>query len=276
MIHVLTLTWNGIDKLKKLAPTLEAASVNLRHNVRWYVRDNGSEDGTKEWLKETYSSEIATSLNKDCVFSFKLLDAKHNRDNFAQGVNSLFDMANPKPDDFILLLNNDVTFGDKTSLANMLDLMKKPEIAVVGARLLYGGTNKLQHAGVIFGPRYGNMPYHYRHQEESDEHAEKNRYFQAVTAACCLVKAKEFMPLDTKFNWAFEDIDLFLRIGQKKRIAYCGKTKIFHEESSSLKKNPVNRLFLKSNVSRFKEKWFGKYTLDHERYLKRLNHMLIK
>lgn len=278
MIHVLTLTWNGLDKLKRLAPTLESACEDLGHDVRWYVRDNGSKDGTQQWLEERYPKGVRVTLSKNCAhcFGLRTMFVDHNRDNFAQGVNSLSEMANPQSGDFVMLLNNDMVFGDKTSIVNMLKLMQESHVGIVGARLLYSGTNKLQHAGVIFGPKYGNMPFHYRWKEESDKQAEKNRYFQAVTAACCLIRATDLVKMDEKFVWAFEDIDMCLRIGKKKRIAYCGQTKIFHDESASLKKNPVNNLFLNQNVARFKDKWMGKYTLDHERYLKRTNHMLIK
>ena len=153
-------------------------------------------------------------------------------------------------------------------------------IGIVGAKLLYKGTNKLQHAGVIFGPRYGNMPYHFRHREESSLESNKNRFFQAVTAACCMVSLEVFAEIgdmDEKFSWAFDDIDYCLRAGQKGHmIAYCGETNIFHEESATLKKNPVNKLFLSKNVKHFKEKWFGKYELDHEKYLSNLKYNLIK
>jgi len=140
----------------------------------------------------------------------------------------------------------------------------------VGARLLYSGTDKLQHAGVIFGPRYGKMPYHFRRGEKSDSNAKKNRYFQAVTAAVCLINPVSFRRvggMDCNLRWAFEDVDLNLKIGQQEKIAYCGETKIYHEESASLAKNPVNKLFLNHNVTYFKNKWFGKYDLDHEKYL---------
>ena len=46
-----------------------------------------------------------------------------------------------------------------------------------------------------------------------------------------------------------------------------GGTKIFHEESASLKKNPVNKMFMSPNVKHFKSKWTGKYELDHDKYL---------
>jgi len=272
MIHILTLTWNGLDKLKALHPGLVKNVVALGQPVKWYIRDNGSKDGTVEWL-ESY---------KDNWLDMEPLLIDHNRANFAQGVNSLANLAKEchdiGPDDLFLFLNNDIVFSDSASLYDMTELIQG-DFSMVGARLLYNDTTKLQHAGVIFGPKYGNMPYHYRHGEESDKHSEADRQFQAVTAACSLVRAEDFFEaggMDEGFHWAFEDIDLCLKIGELgKKIAYCGSTEIFHEESATLKKNPVNKMFLTPNVKRFKDKWFGKYDLDHEKYLKNKSHMLI-
>ena len=206
MIHVLTLTWNGLDKLQRLRPGLISNLEKTGVPFKWYIRDNGSKDGTVEEISKW---DHVAVLAKD-----------HNRDNFAQGVNSLAEIACKKDNlenDILLLMNNDVEFPEEQALSKMLALMKK-DVGIVGCRLLYNGTDKLQHAGVIFSPRYGNMPYHYRHQEGSDVAAEKNRYFQAVTAAVCMVNAKDFMQIggmDEKFHWAFEDIDMCLRIKQQ-------------------------------------------------------------
>lgn len=265
MIHVLTLTWNKKSFLEKLRPGLITNLKNTKQDYIWHIRSNGCKDDSRE-LIESWSE--VKPLIKD-----------HNRDNFAQGMNSLFEQANPADSDYILLLNNDVEFLDETSLSSMLDLFSVPEIAIVGARLLYPGTKKGQHFGVAFSPRYNNMPYHFKHGQESNIDLEKNRYFQAVTAACCLVQALDFKKVNG-FNenlfWAFEDIDFNLKVGQlSKKIAYCGKTNIQHGESQSLKINPVNKLFLDNNVKIFKNNWAGKYLIDYETYEKNPNHLLI-
>lgn len=260
-LHVLTLNWNGLKDLKELYPGLKEAMEKF-DDAEWYVRDNGSRDGSVEWLKE----------NK-----ITLLEAGHNRDNFSQGTNSLFELAKPSPYDYVLLLNNDICIKDSNSIKNMYDLGLKVKANVVGARLLYKNTNTLQHAGVIFSKRYNLLPFHFRPNEESDDNAKKNRWFQAVTAACCLVSAsayREIGGLDQNYSWAFEDIDMCLTIG-KGKVAYCGDVEIYHEESASLKKNPVNRMFVDKNVLRFRQKWNGKYQIDHDLYLKDKNHNVI-
>lgn len=271
-LHILTLTWNKIDYLEKLRPGLarNLSIVTMKDGVlkdgwyypEWYIRDNGSKDNTVETVNGwQYLSNV--------LLPTTIFPIGHNRDNFSQGVNYLFEKANPKDDDLILLLNNDIEFGDDTSLLNMVNLMT-PDVGIVGARLLYPNSNKLQHAGVIFSERYGNMPWHYRRGEESDLNACKNRYFQAVTAACCLVRASDFRKVggfDERYFWAFDDINFSLMIGKNKKIAYCGSTNIYHFESASLNKNPVNTMYLNSNVKLFKDTWFGKYEIDHNKYI---------
>lgn len=266
-VHALTLNWNGEDKLEKLrdglCENLSAFYMRDGDIAEWHIRDNGSKDNSVKNIRNW-------SCKSDHNVKTVLHQVGHNRDNFAQGMNYLFDQANPADDDLVFFINNDLEFGDSHSLLKMWQLMKKTGAGVVGARLLYTNSDKLAHAGVIFGPRYGNMPFHYRWGEKSDIAAEKNRYFQAVTAACCLVNPTSFRKIngfDENFKWAFDDIDLNLRIGKTEKIVYCGGVKIYHEESASLKKNPVNKLFLNHNVKYFKEKWFGKYELDHEKYL---------
>jgi len=253
-IHALTLTWNGLGKLERLRPTLAGVMADCPWS--WHVRDNGSTDGTVDALKDW--PEVST-----------LLPHPHNRGTYAEGVNRLADAANPAPDDVFLLLNNDIRFLDQHSIRKMEALIK-PGVGAVGARLMFPDST-LQHAGVIFGPRYNNLPFHFRPREKVDAQARQNREFQAVSAAVMMVPCLTFAGvggLDEGFRWAFEDIDLCLRIGATgKKIVYCGETEIEHEESATLKKNPVNKLFVNQNVRLFREKWEGKYQQDHEAYL---------
>ena len=262
MLNIFTLTWNGCARLNKLKESLIPALENIEYT--WFIKDNNSDDNTFE-VASKWGDKI------------KIVKYKDNLQNFAEGMNYLFKMASPNDNDDILLLNNDIVFGDIISLQKMLELLKKDNVGVVGARLLYTGTNKLQHAGVIF-PHFG-LPIHYRLGDTSDGNALKNRIFQVVTGAVILLKAKDYKNICTTNKsgisgmcdglvWCFDDIDACLSIGNntKKKIVYCGGTTIFHEESASLKENPVNKLFMKHNVNYFRNKWSGRYTLDLEKY----------
>jgi GT2 family glycosyltransferase len=272
---ILTLNWCGKEKLEKLAPTLLASLENIGCSWSWLVKDNASGDRSMEYLN---------SLNNPNI---EVFDYPNNQQNFSEGCNYLFNIASPSDNDYIMLLNNDIIFNDTTSIKNMLSIIQKDNsVGMVGARLLYTGTNKLQHAGVIFVPEW-RTPDNYRHGELSDKDAELNRTFQAVTGAVCITKAEYYRNIcktnKSKINglsesliWCFDDIDAAMEIkyNMQKKIVYCGSTNIFHEESASLKKNPVNKLFLNHNLKYFFQKWTGRYDIDRKAYTENPKHNL--
>lgn len=274
MLYIFTLTWNACDKLNKLKESLLPSLQNVDYN--WLIKDNDSKDDTIS-VASQWDSKI------------KIIPYKNNLQNFSAGMNYLFREAAPEDNDLVLLLNNDVIFNDTNSIKNMINLINRDEnIGVVGSRLLYTNTNKLQHAGVVFDKKY-HMPFHYRLNEKMDEASEKNRMFQVVTGAVLLTKAKYFKNvcstnasgingMDENYHWAFDDVDLCLSINynMKKKIIYCGKTNIFHEESATLKKNPANRLFLPHNTGYLKQKWEKRYILDRDMYVKDSKYNLYK
>jgi len=109
-LHVLTLTWNGLPLIQRLAPGLFHNLKYLDIDFQWYVRSNGCKDETVAYL-ESLGDKVSI-LKKD-----------HNRDNFSQGVNSLFNMAkvNAKEDDLLLLLNNDIFFRNYSMMNKFFD-----------------------------------------------------------------------------------------------------------------------------------------------------------
>jgi len=266
-LHILTLSWFGKEKLEKLYPTLVSSLTDI--NYKWYIKENGSNDG---------SIEMINSWNNSNVIG---INYPHNRDSFSFGSNFLFKEASPENEDLILLLNNDIIFNDKLSLKKMVGLINKDnEIGVVGAKLLFP-DNLLAHAGVVFPKFAKGLPTHYRSKEKDDKNSSKDREFQAVTGAVFLTKAKYYSEisydqksdmkgLDHALRWAFDDIDACFSIkhNMNKKIIYCGGTNISHEESITLKKNPVNRLFLNHNMAHFRMKWMNKVIIDQELYKK--------
>lgn len=273
MLHLLTLTWNACDKLTKLKESLIPALDGIDYD--WIIKDNASKDDTVA-VASTWGDKV------------KVIPYKNNLQNFSAGMNYCFNEAAPKDNDLVMLLNNDIIFNDKTSIKKMMDIMKNDDsVGAVGGRLLYTGTNKLQHGGVVFNNNH-KMPIHFRSGQESDADAERNRIFQVVTGAVLITKAEYFRNtcvnkngikgMDEEYHWAFDDVDLCLSImyNMKKKIIYCGETNIFHEESASLKKNPTNKLFLPHNVTHLKNKWYGKYILDQNNYLQDSRHNLYR
>lgn len=264
-LHILTLNWNGLDKLKELIPSTLKSITNL--DCTWYIRDNGSIDGSIEFIEQF--PEI------------KLLKIEHNRDNFSKGMNSLFNLASPSDEDFVLLLNNDVVFKDNGSIKTMMKMFDAPDVGVVGAKLFYKGTKNIQHCGVVFN---GNgVPYHLDDGKPEAKHHKKDKEFQVVTGAVWLTKAEYYKNasdaggLDEGFHWAFDDVAACLHIKYKlgKKIVYCGKTNIEHESSASLKKNPVNKQYLNQNYNRLRNLFREYVTCDEKAYLNDPNYLAI-
>src|ERR1017187_6264864 len=106
-LHILTLNWNGASKLQQLYATLMPSLAGI--DFRWHVKDNGSIDGSVDYLQSMNNEKIS------------IVKCDHNNDNYAKGCNVLFDVAKPEDEDYILLLNNDVSFFDISSIHNMID-----------------------------------------------------------------------------------------------------------------------------------------------------------
>lgn len=265
-IYALTLTWNAKECLDKLYKSILEVRKSLTTDFIWYIRDNNSNDGTEELVK---------SWNDDVFVRY--FKANHNLDNFAKCNNFLVDQVKEQENidydkDYFLLLNNDITIDDSTSLNSMLQL-SQDDVGIIGAKLYYPNSKIIQHGGVAFSQKHGNMPWHIFTGEQDGRFTNQNREFQAVTGAFLLIKASCYKNLqqgkmDERYNWAFDDICMCLDVKylQKKRVLYCGKTKISHYESMTLSKNKCHIMYMTSNVNLFKKQWKRFYRLDYYNY----------
>jgi GT2 family glycosyltransferase len=264
-VNIFTLTWNALDKLTRLKESLIPALKDI--DYEWFIKDNYSTDNTLS---------VASHWGKN----IHVIPYKNNNQNFAEGMNFLVETAKPNDKDLMLLLNNDIVFNDVNSIKNMIDIIKKnSKVGVVGARLLYLNSNKIQHAGIIFND-IDQLPFNFKDLQPNDEQAEKNRLFQSVTGAVLLTRTNLYKEscktnrsgisgMDEQYHWSFDDVDLCLNIKYNMNydIVYCGKTNIFHESSYSLKKNPANLLFFGHNIFHFRKKWANRYMLDQKKYI---------
>ena len=99
----------------------------------------------------------------------------------------------------------------------MLEQAQRPEIGVVGARLLYE-DGALQHAGVVIG--LGELAGHIYRGAPRDDHGPAGeiltiRNYSAVTAACMMVRRDVFEAVggfDEKLAVEFNDTDFCLRV----------------------------------------------------------------
>lgn len=194
-------------------------------NFEIIIIDNGSVDSlTLGYLEDLMDAEQAKVIRHDAPFNFSELN------------NIGTQHATGK---ILLFLNDDTEVLCSDWLERMGGYAQLPHIAAVGAKLLYPGSMKIQHAGVL---NLANGPVH----AFLNGHSEMPGYFMrnlleynwlAVTGACMMIEAEKFHALggfDTSFPIAYNDIELCLR--STKMGFYnivCQAVTLIHHESVS-------------------------------------------
>ena len=156
--------------------------------------------------------------------------------------------------ELLVFLNNDTEPHPGWLDALVAHADAHPEAAAVGAKLLFpDGT--VQHAGVAICQ--DGRPRHIYAGFPADHPAvETPRPFQAVTAACMLVRRPNFEHtggFDPAFRNSLEDVDLCLRLRESgAEVHYCPTSVVTHLESASRGRGSQN---VQHNFDLFQERW---------------------
>jgi GT2 family glycosyltransferase len=157
--------------------------------------------------------------------------------NFSQLCN---DGARLARNPLLLFLNDDVEALDGHWLSAMRGFMGRPDVGVVGARLLYP-SEALQHGGIasnlIPGPGHPwrtVTPEVWRHHPLLAQAGDVD----AVTGACLMISKAVFDRLggfdEDAFAIALNDVDLCLRVrGLGLRVVYAPQATLWHKESQT-------------------------------------------
>lgn len=182
------------------------------------VVDDASTDGTAAMLAE-YADAVRTVTHRENT-------------GFATACN---DGAAACQGEYLVFLNND-TIAKPGWLDALVDhAQDNPKASVVGSKLLFP-NDTVQHAGVVIGQ--DGYPRHLYAGFPADHPAvNKSRPFQAVTAACMLVRRGPFEKaagFDSAYHNDLEDLDLCLRLRDAgHEIHYCHESVLYHLESVS-------------------------------------------
>ena len=215
------------DMAKVLRICIESVQdLTSYQNYEIIIIDNNSiEIETLNYFREISKEPKIRIISYPAQFNFAAIN------NFAVGC---------ADGDLLLFLNNDTEVISPEWLEAMVEHAVRPEVGLVGARLLYS-NDTIQHAGVIIG--IGGVAGH-SHKYYSRNHpgyfsrAKAIQNVSAVTAACMMVRKEIFNSLGG-FNAknlavAFNDIDLCLRIRQRGMlIIYTPYAELYHHESIS-------------------------------------------
>jgi GT2 family glycosyltransferase len=168
----------------------------------------------------------------------------------------------------LAFLNNDVEIVDGDWLTEMVRLAVRPDIGVVGAKLLFPDET-VQHAGVVVG-MHGSARHAFeglgRHDPGHFGRAILTHEVSAVTAACMLVRREVFERVrgfdEVVFPIDFSDTDLCLRIGEiGYRVVFTPHAELIHHESATRGRladpDEAHRV-----IRAFQERWRSKVERD--------------
>ena len=160
----------------------------------------------------------------------------------------------------LLFLNDDTSVINPGWLQALVELAARPEVGVVGAKLLYP-TGNIQHAGVVMG-LFDNCGHAFKGLAGDQQHyfdlPDVIRNVSAVTGACLMTRSEVFHAVggfdEQSFAVAFNYIDLCLKIGHKGyRVLYTPHALLYHHEAFS--KTVKDLMLHPDEVAAMRVKW---------------------
>lgn len=246
MVSVIIPTVNQVDLVVQCLTSFYQSEPSALYSLEVIVVDDGS------------APEIQNNLQRALAqFPVRLLIKPQNQ-GFSATVNYGAANSNGR---FICLLNNDVTFSQKNWLDIMMHDALRPQVGVVGPRLLYP-DGRIQHGGIIYLPNTGGFDHEYRGMSGSHPPALRSREVLGVTGALMLINRQlwDFLGgMDELFFVGMEDIDFCLRTWEAGwRIYFTGNAVAIHPEGHTRGNDPYWRQKGLESCQKFMEKWYGK------------------
>ena len=227
MLHkviVLILTYNGKHLLED---SISSYMANDYPYFEVVVVDNGSSDGSEEWVKNNYPRAYVLRSEKNLKYS----------GGFNFGMEYAF---REKKADYVLITNNDVK-ADSKVISSLVEVAESDAMAgfVIGKVYYYNTPNVFQ----TVGKRYDQVLWNRGHIGNREE--DEGQYDTVEERAWCddiywLVKREVWEKTggyDTEFAFQGEDFDWQVRaksLGYK--IMYTPYAKLWHKESLTIGK----------------------------------------
>ncbi len=193
LISIVIPNWNGKHFL---ADCLDSIRKQTHKSIETIIIDNGSHDGSVEFLKTNYPE-------------VKLITYEVNT-GFAPAVNAGIKAATGH---YIALLNNDTIIEPLWVEELVKGLDEHPEVGSVGCKMLaYDDQTILD--GVGDGYRRGGLPGRIGHREKDEGRFDKQRYILGACGGAAMYRRELFDNVgyfDDDYFAYLEDVDLGLR-----------------------------------------------------------------
>ncbi|WP_372772369.1 glycosyltransferase [Pantoea sp. WEP] len=254
LVSIIIPTKDQLPILITCVTTLLEKTSYLNYEI--IIVDNNSElIETQEWLKGIAQVDPARIRVLSYPYPFNYSSINNLAVEAARG-------------EYIVLLNNDTAIIQNDWLENMLNHAQRPEVGIVGAKLLYP-NGRIQHAGVVLGLRGpADHPFIGR---PGDDKGYLNRLiadqnYTTVTAACMMVRKDVYQAVggldEERFRVSYNDVDFCLKVREQGYLTvWTPYATVMHEGSVSQKK--VDKATQDAKIKRFT----GEQDLMYEKWL---------
>lgn len=145
--------------------------------------------------------------------------------------------------EYLVLLNNDTAIISESWLDELLNHALRPEVGIVGAKLLYP-DGRIQHAGVVLGLRGpADHPFIGEPMDAPGymQRLQVDQNYSAVTAACLMIRKSLYEEVggleEESFKVSYNDVDLCLKVRETGHlIVWTPHAVVMHEGSVSQKR----------------------------------------
>jgi glycosyltransferase domain-containing protein len=204
LVSIIIPTKNQLPILQRcIESILEKTSYS---NYEIIIIDNNSDDPQVQPYLEQLELLLSDRLR---VFSYPHVF------NFSAINNAAVGQANGE---YLVLLNNDTAMIQDSWLDELLHHAMRPEVGIVGAKLLYP-NGLVQHAGAVLGLRGpADHPFIGASLEESGymHRLQLDQQYSVVTAACMMIRKSVYVQAggmdEQDFKVSYNDVDLCLKV----------------------------------------------------------------
>lgn len=235
-VSIVILTYNNWQYTKRcLESIFKYTPLSSLEEI--IVVDNASTDETVKELKKFKVKTIKNSKNL----------------GFAKGCNQGAKVAKGE---YLLFLNND-TEVTKNWLNELLEEIKDKKVGIVGPKLIFP-NNLVQHIGISFDKEKRHHALYSKFSADKEQ-VNKKREFQAIIAACILIRKKLFFEVsgfDEIYKNGSEDVDLCFKVRKKGyRVMYVPTSVVIHHESVSVGKQEKVKEIMVENRKILHSRW---------------------
>lgn len=226
LVSILIPTKNQLGILSRCVESVLEKTAYSHYEI--IIIDNNSDEADAlEWLAgvESMQSEKVRVLRHPYPFNYSEINntaARHARG------------------EYLVLLNNDTAVLHEQWLDNLLNHALRPEVGVVGAKLLYPDSS-IQHAGVVMGIGGPALHVFLGAAQDSPGYMQRlqvDQDYSVVTAACLIVRKSLYEELggleEGQFKVSYNDVDFCLRVREAGYlVVWTPHAQLLHESSVS-------------------------------------------